>query len=288
MDELLEKLKNLKPNDTSTIETDNLIIKNNIITTRDNSIQLHNISMLSKSEFKSPVSIVDYFILATLFFLFINNWIPQLWSITIFFIYAAMVYIKYKNHLTKKYFLLFNLGSSKNYYLYFANKEFRDLVFDTVTQTFNSNKNSNIIIDIKNEKIENQTIFKSGSAQTNISGNHNKTVLGNNNTTSYNGDIISNSNITTDSENTSIKNGEAIPWDELADSLQKIISENQQLLSEDVLAIFNQLLEATKEQNSAKFDDVASKNKSLFNNTLIKDIISGTASGILASLIINR
>ncbi|HEM3644117.1 TPA: hypothetical protein U1C30_000979, partial [Streptococcus suis] len=156
------------------------------------------------------------------------------------------------------------------------------------TQTFNSNKNSNIIIDIKNEKIENQTIFKSGSAQTNISGNHNKTVLGNNNTTSYNGDIISNSNITTDSENTSIKNGEAIPWDELADSLQKIISENQQLLSEDVLAIFNQLLEATKEQNSAKFDDVASKNKSLFNNTLIKDIISGTASGILASLIINR
>ncbi|HEM3614617.1 TPA: hypothetical protein U1C23_001474 [Streptococcus suis] len=285
MNELLEKLKNFKSDDPFTIETDDLIIKNNTIIAGNRSIQIHNISMLSKNEFNSPIRPIDYIILILLF---VIGLIPPFIGMILLGAYAFLLYTRYQNHLKDKYYLVFNLGSSQNYHLFFRSNAFRDQVFDVVTKSFDDSTKTNLLVDIKNETIESQTIFESGSAQTNISGNHNNTVLGSNNTTSYNGDIISNSNIITDSENTSIKNGEAIPWSELTDGLQTIISENQQLLSKDVLAVFNQLLEATKEQNSTKFDEVTSKNKSLFDNTLIKDIISGTGAGILTSFLVNK
>ena len=50
-----------------TIETDGLTIKNNAIITRNNSIQITNLSMLSKNEFKSPVTLLDIISLIVLF-----------------------------------------------------------------------------------------------------------------------------------------------------------------------------------------------------------------------------
>ncbi|WP_161947207.1 hypothetical protein, partial [Streptococcus suis] len=78
-----------------------------------------------------------------------------------------------------------------------------------------------------------------------------------------------------------------IPWDDISLSLQNIISENQYILSEGILSVFNQLLEASKEKNNEKFQNTVSKNQSLLNNSMIKDIIAGTMAGLLTNFLIH-
>ncbi|CYU94251.1 hypothetical protein [Streptococcus suis] len=281
MNELLEKLKSLNSDKDYTIETDELSIKNNTILTRNNCIQINNISMLYKSELQSPVTLMDYIILIALFFI---SLIPPFIGVLLLTLYGFIVYSKYKKHLKDKYYIIFNLGSSQNYYLFFKNSQFRNQVFNAVTKSFDSSLQNNFLIDIKNEKIENQTVFKSGSTQTNVSGDNN--VLGNNNTTAHNGDAISNSNIINNSKNVDT-NINDIPWDDISLSLQNIISENQYILSEGILSVFTQLLEASKEKNNDKFQDTVSKNQSLLNNSMIKDIIAGTMAGLLTNFLIH-
>ena len=75
-----------------TIETDGLTIKNNAIITRNNSIQISNLSMLSKSEFKSPVTLRDIFILIILFMI---GLIPPF-----------LLKLQFKSHLTLLYLLI--------------------------------------------------------------------------------------------------------------------------------------------------------------------------------------
>lgn len=288
MNELLDKLKNLSLNstDTSIIETDDLIIKDNILQARNECLQIHNISMLSKSELKAPISSKNFLILAILF---ITIFIPPLTlaGILFFTLYAINIYFNFKKHLNRKYFIIFNLGSSQNYYLFFKSSLFRDQVFKVVSDSFSHSANTNIIIDFKTETIENHTIFESGSTQNHVSGDNN--IVGDNNTTTYNGDITSHSNIVTDSDNTNASmNNNTLPWDTLTTELQIIISENQQLLSNQVLDVFNQLLKAVKEQNTDKLNTITSENKSLFDTSLIKDIITGTASGVLASILMPK
>lgn len=285
MNELLAKLKNLNTTDTTKIETNELTIKNNTIITNNNSIQIHNISMIFKNEFKSPVSLKDYIILLILLIsCFIPIFTPV--GIVLFLLYAFGLYSKHKQHLEDKYYIVFNLGSSQNYYLYFKNSAFRDQVFEAVTQSFDNATKTNLTIDIKNEKIENQTIFEPGSSQTNISGNNN--VLGNNNLTAHNGDVISNSNVLSNSEDSAINvnNKNSLPWNTLTEELKNIISENQKLLSEEVITVFKQLLDATEKQNEKMFNTIKSENKELFSTTLVKDILTGMTSSILASLLI--
>ncbi|MBF0819788.1 hypothetical protein [Streptococcus acidominimus] len=155
-----------------------------------------------------------------------------------------------------------------------------------VTKSFNNSHNANIVIDLKTETIENQTIFESGSTQNHVSGDNN--IVGDSNTTTYNGNITSHSNIINNSDNGSIDNNVVLPWDTITTELQTIISENQQLLSNQVLDVFNQLLKAVKGQNADKFNTIASENNSLFNTSLIKDIITGAVSGVLASILMPK
>lgn len=268
-----------------TIKTDGLTIKNNAIITRNNSIQITNLSMLSKNEFKSPVTLRDVFILIILFMI---GLVPPFLGLILFGLYAWYVYNKHQNHLKSKYYIVFNLGSSQNYLLYFEDAKFRDAVFNVITESF-GNKAENIYIDIKNQNIENydsKNIYEKEVSQTTVSGNDN--VVGNNfgsgNNVTLNGDNNVNSNIVTDSilekSNMNIK----FPWSELSKQLQQIVN-NASVLSEQSVEILKGLLAATDKNSESEFTVIVKENASFFNQQFIKDIISGTLGGVISSLL---
>ena len=271
-----------------TIETDGLTIKNNAIITRNNSIQISNLSMLSKSEFKSPVTLRDIFILIILFMI---GLIPPFLGLILFGLYAWYVYNKHQNHLKSKYYIVFNLGSSQNYLLYFEDAKFRDTVFNIITESF-GNKAENIYIDIKNQNIENydsKNIYEKEVSQTTVSGNDN--VVGNNfglgNNVTLNGDNNVNSNIVTDSILEKSNMNVEFPWSELSKQLQQIVN-NASVLSEQSIEILKDLLAATEKNSESEFTVIVKENASFFNQQFIKDIISGTLGGVISSLLSGR
>lgn len=271
-----------------TIETDGLTIKNNAIITRNNSIQISNLSMLSKSEFKSPVTLRDIFILIILFMI---GLIPPFLGLILFGLYAWYVYNKHQNHLKSKYYIVFNLGSSQNYLLYFEDAKFRDTVFNIITESF-GNKAENIYIDIKNQNIENydsKNIYEKEVSQTTVSGNDN--VVGNDfgsgNNVTLNGDNNVNSNIVTDSILEKSNMNVEFPWSELSKQLQQIVN-NASVLSEQSIEILKDLLAATDKNSESEFTVIVKENASFFNQQFIKDIISGTLGGVISSLLLGR
>ena len=271
-----------------TIETDGLTIKNNTIITRNNSIQISNLSMLSKSEFKSPVTLRDIFILIILFMI---GLIPPFLGLILFGLYAWYVYNKHQNHLKSKYYIVFNLGSSQNYLLYFEDAKFRDTVFNIITESF-GNKAENIYIDIKNQNIENydsKNIYEKEVSQTTVSGNDN--VVGNDfgsgNNVTLNGDNNVNSNIVTDSILEKSNMNVEFPWSELSKQLQQIVN-NASVLSEQSIEILKDLLAATEKNSESEFTVIVKENASFFNQQFIKDIISGTLGGVISSLLSGR
>ena len=271
-----------------TIETDGLTIKNNAIITRNNSIQISNLSMLSKSEFKSPVTLRDIFILIILFMI---GLIPPFLGLILFGLYAWYVYNKHQNHLKSKYYIVFNLGSSQNYLLYFEDAKFRDTVFNIITESF-GNKAENIYIDIKNQNIENydsKNIYEKEVSQTTVSGNDN--VVGNDfgsgNNVTLNGDNNVNSNIVTDSILEKSNMNVEFPWSELSKQLQQIVN-NASVLSEQSIEILKDLLAATDKNSESEFTAIVKENASFFNQQFIKDIISGTLGGVISSLLSGR
>ena len=271
-----------------TIETDGLTIKNNAIITRNNSIQISNLSMLSKSEFKSPVTLRDIFILIILFMI---GLIPPFLGLILFGLYAWYVYNKHQNHLKSKYYIVFNLGSSQNYLLYFEDAKFRDTVFNIITESF-GNKAENIYIDIKNQNIENydsKNIYEKEVSQTTVSGNDN--VVGNDfgsgNNVTLNGDNNVNSNIVTDSILEKSNMNVEFPWSELSKQLQQIVN-NASVLSEQSVKILKNLLAAADKNSESEFTVIVKENASFFNQQFIKDIISGTLGGVISSLLSGR
>ena len=271
-----------------TIETDGLTIKNNAIITRNNSIQISNLSMLSKSEFKSPVTLRDIFILIILFMI---GLIPPFLGLILFGLYAWYVYNKHQNHLKSKYYIVFNLGSSQNYLLYFEDAKFRDTVFNIITESF-GNKAENIYIDIKNQNIENydsKNIYEKEVSQTTVSGNDN--VVGNDfgsgNNVTLNGDNNVNSNIVTDSILEKSNMNVEFPWSELSKQLQQIVN-NASVLSGQSIEILKDLLAATEKNSESEFTVIVKENASFFNQQFIKDIISGTLGGVISSLLSGR
>ena len=271
-----------------TIETDGLTIKNNAIITRNNSIQITNLSMLSKNEFKSPVRLLDVFILIILFMI---GLVPPFLGLILFGLYAWYVYNKHQNHLKSKYYIVFNLGSSQNYLLYFEDAKFRDTVFNIITESF-GNKAENIYIDIKNQNIENydsKNIYEKEVSQTTVSGNDN--VVGNDfgsgNNVTLNGDNNVNSNIVTDSILEKSNMNVEFPWSELSKQLQQIVN-NASVLSEQSIEILKDLLAATDKNSESEFTVIVKENASFFNQQFIKDIISGTLGGVISSLLSGR
>ena len=241
--------------------------------------------MLSKSEFKSPVTLRDIFILIILFMI---GLIPPFLGLILFGLYAWYVYNKHQNHLKSKYYIVFNLGSSQNYLLYFEDAKFRDTVFNIITESF-SNKAENIYIDIKNQNIENydsKNIYEKEVSQTTVSGNDN--VVGNDfgsgNNVTLNGDNNVNSNIVTDSILEKSNMNVEFPWSELSKQLQQIVN-NASVLSEQSIEILKDLLAATDKNSESEFTVIVKENASFFNQQFIKDIISGTLGGVISSLL---
>lgn len=292
---LTELLKKLNGTDSSTIETDSLTIQNNAIITENNSIQIHNISMLFKSEFVSPITLQDIIILGVSFF---GIFIPMInfIAIPLLLIYGYYFIQKYQKHLETKYFIVFNLGSSQNHSLYFPEKDFRDQVFQVVTESFQTGKQNFVYIDFKNKNIEQniteQTVLKQGATQNKFSGNNNQNIVGTDfgseNIVSLNGDALSNSKIIKETtlENTSFSdiNNTDIPWEELRVEIQELI--NSKKISDDNITIFNNLLQASENKNKQEFAKIIKDSRTVFNSEFIQNTLSGVLSTLITTIII--
>lgn len=274
-------LKSVSREDSNTLETDTLAIKDNAIIVKNSSIQITSISMVSRSNFSSPITLLDYVIL---FVLFIIGLIPPFIGLIFLVGYAYLVYKKHKQHLNSKYYIIFNLGSSRDYFLYFKDSNFRDKVFDVITKSFN-NKNQNIKIDIKNQNIKGDN-YESGSSRNDVSGSGNivGTNIDNGSQVSLSGDISNGSTIIKDSNinNADIHKSVEIPWTDMVEQLNLII--NTQLSTADK-AIYSELLEISEAKDERKLKNFVNKMSSFFKNDYVQNTITGVLGNVISSIL---
>lgn len=284
MNDFLSNLMSITSNETI-LQTETLTIKNNTLITKDNSLQIHNISMIERGNFKNPITMRDIIILMIICSTVL---IPPftLVAIILLALYSFILYQRYQKHLSKKFFIIFNLGSSRNYMLFFADKDFRDDVFNIITNSFSGNKTS-IYIDIKNQKIDN--LFEREVTNNNINGDNN--IIGNSfesdNTVAFNGNVTSGQNVVQDStlNNSSMQNID-LPWKELNQELSQLIDNN--LLSEKLISQLKKLLESSQNQDVEQFKSIIQKNEPIFNSTFFRDMVSGTFSAIIAGILLPK
>ncbi|WP_394405371.1 hypothetical protein [Streptococcus sp. 20-1249] len=284
MNDFLSNLMSITSNETI-LQTETLTIKNNTLITKDNSLQIHNISMIERGNFKNPITMRDIIILMIICSTVL---IPPftLVAIILLALYSFILYQRYQKHLSKKFFIIFNLGSSRNYMLFFADKDFRDDVFNIITNSFSGNKTS-IYIDIKNQKIDN--LFEKEVTNNNINGDNN--IIGNSfgsdNTVAFNGNVTSGQNVVQDStlNNSSMQNID-LPWKELNQELSQLIDNN--LLSEKLISQLKKLLESSQNQDAEQFKSIIQKNEPIFNSTFFRDMVSGTFSAIIAGILLPK
>ncbi|WP_373757230.1 hypothetical protein [Streptococcus ferus] len=266
---ITEKLNNLNRSRTSTIKTEKLKIEKNTITTENECIQIHNISMISRNELPSPISFVDGLILTAAFISIFIRFLT-IPSIIIFVSYLLYIAQKYNEYEEIKYFITFNLGSSQNYHLYFKNtdKDFRDKVFQTMIEFFDNNHKS-ININIKNQEIKKQNIY---------TGDNNQNLIGN---TFNNGTAISqygNAQIQTfDINNPDFQ------WDKLTSEISNLIQSNS--LNSDILETFKLLQKASETHNIRAFEYTVKKRRAIFNQEFIQDTLSGILAGVISTLL---
>lgn len=253
-------LKNFNLDNETTLETTNLTIKDNALTTANNSIQIHNISMISRNQAKSPVTLKN--ILIAIGLVLFSLPFPPLFILAILFIFG--LYTQHKSYLKLKYYITFNLGSSQNYYLYFENQNFRNDVYDIVIKSFNTNKQS-IYIDLKNQEIQNQT-----------------NVSGTDNVVSLNGDAVKNANVIKDATISNSNVNQNIDWNSLTEEIRATLADNNN--SNESKTLLNELLTITKEQNEQKLVNKIKDNEPFFTS-FVKDIASGTLSGVITSIL---
>lgn len=284
--------KFVQTNDNN-IKTDNLTIDGHALITKNHSIQIKNISMIERNEFKSPVTIIDILILVGLFFLiFVFPPVGLIGTI----LYGLYVFGKYQEHLKTKYFIIFNLGSSKNYYVSFDKADFRDEVFDVITKSYNQNAQP-VYIDIKNQTITNQHNYEQEVTQQNIDKQTN--ISGNDNIVANNlGDnaIVGGKNIAMDQavmvqdsslENTNINTSATLDntnWTEIVNELESYISNNQLVLNETTISVLKDLLEHAKAENTQSFNNTVTNNSAILE--MIQGTITGTLAGVISGLLI--
>ncbi|MEG3301065.1 hypothetical protein RFL00_10255 [Streptococcus suis] len=276
----------------NTLKTDSLEINNNILAMRNNTIQINNISMMSNSELKFQVTIREIVAILFFFSLLFIDFIPKIIPMIVLAVLGYNIYQRYQKHLKDKYFIEFNLGSSKNYYLFFEDKNFRDEVSDVIKKSFNL-KGQTTYIDIKNqnsnsgsgtqEVIEDKTVH-----ETNIAGNDNivGTNFGQGNTISIKGDAVSNSNITENAKisNSNLETNKSLPWEAVTADLNRLI--NEKAFSDELRNVFSELLDASKEKNFDNFNSVVKENEKWFDNSFVKDVMSSTLSNIISGILL--
>ena len=106
-------------NENNTIETDTLSIKEHAIATQNDVIQIDNISMMTKATLAFRISLKEIVFVAIMLIMFPIDFIPNIIPITFLALYIYIVYNRYEKYLKTKYYIEFNLGSSKNSYLFF-------------------------------------------------------------------------------------------------------------------------------------------------------------------------
>ncbi|MEE3745809.1 hypothetical protein V2H31_02600 [Streptococcus suis] len=276
----------------NTLKTDSLEINNNILAMRNNTIQINNISMMSNSELKFQVTIREIVAILFFFSLLFIDFIPKIISMIVLAVLGYNIYQRYQKHLKDKYFIEFNLGSSKNYYLFFEDKNFRDEVSDVIKKSFNL-KGQTTYIDIKNQNINSgsgtQEVIEDKTVhETNIAGNDNivGTNFGQGNTISIKGDAVSNSNITENAKisNSNLETNKSLPWEAVTADLNRLI--NEKAFSDELRNVFSELLDASKEKNFDNFNSVVKENEKWFDNSFVKDVMSSTLSNIISGILL--
>ncbi|HFI0122691.1 TPA: hypothetical protein ACGOTU_001489 [Streptococcus suis] len=276
----------------NTLKTDSLEINNNILAMRNNTIQINNISMMSNSELKFQVTIREIVAILFFFSLLFIDFIPKIIPMIVFAVLGYNIYQRYQKHLKDKYFIEFNLGSSKNYYLFFEDKNFRDEVSDVIKKSFNL-KGQTTYIDIKNQNINSgsgtQEVIEDKTVhETNIAGNDNivGTNFGQGNTISIKGDAVSNSNITENAKisNSNLETNKSLPWEAVTADLNRLI--NEKAFSDELRNVFSELLDASKEKNFDNFNSVVKENEKWFDNSFVKDVMSSTLSNIISGILL--
>ncbi|HFR3896750.1 TPA: hypothetical protein ACHVH4_002153, partial [Streptococcus suis] len=275
----------------NTLKTDSLEINNNILAMRNNTIQINNISMMSNSELKFQVTIREIVAILFFFSLLFIDFIPKIIPMIVLAVLGYNIYQRYQKHLKDKYFIEFNLGSSKNYYLFFEDKNFRDEVSDVIKKSFNL-KGQTTYIDIKNQNINSgsgtQEVIEDKTVhETNIAGNDNivGTNFGQGNTISIKGDAVSNSNITENAKisNSNLETNKSLPWEAVTADLNRLI--NEKAFSDELRNVFSELLDASKEKNFDNFNSVVKENEKWFDNSFVKDVMSSTLSNIISGIL---
>lgn len=278
---LNDLLQSFTQTEDTELETLEIKIKNNTITLDHAAIQIHNISMISRNEFKTPVTIKDFLILAVLFIIAL---IPPHIGVLLLALYAYYVYSKHQKHLKSKYFITLNLGSSQNYRLFFPDYNFRNKVYDTLIKSFNS-KNQNIFIDISKKQIDGITIFETGSTQNTITGDHNTVdsnkFSGDGNIVAFDGDINQNSNISKNSTSTS--QSIDLPWETINLELDTLIKQSN--LASETRAILEELKASCQNKDIVKFTETIQNNKRIFDKEFLQNTISGTLSGVITTIL---
>ncbi|HEL1541528.1 TPA: hypothetical protein U2D46_001174 [Streptococcus suis] len=276
----------------NTLKTDSLEINNNILAMRNNTIQINNISMMSNSELKFQVTIREIVAILFFFSLLFIDFIPKIIPMIVLAVLGYNIYQRYQKHLKDKYFIEFNLGSSKNYYLFFEDKNFRDEVSDVIKKSFNL-KGQTTYIDIKNQNINSgsgtQEVIEDKTVhETNIAGNDNivGTNFGQGNTISIKGDAVSNSNITENAKisNSNLETNKSLPWEAVTADLNRLI--NEKAFSDELRNVFSELLDASKEKNFDNFNSVVKENEKWFDNSFVKDVMSATLSNIISGILL--
>ncbi|HEM4292804.1 TPA: hypothetical protein U1X32_000212 [Streptococcus suis] len=276
----------------NTLKTDSLEINNNILAMTNNTIQINNISMMSNSELKFQVTIREIVAILFFFSLLFIDFIPKIIPMIVLAVLGYNIYQRYQKHLKDKYFIEFNLGSSKNYYLFFEDKNFRDEVSDVIKKSFNL-KGQTTYIDIKNQNINSgsgtQEVIEDKTVhETNIAGNDNivGTNFGQGNTISIKGDAVSNSNITENAKisNSNLETNKSLPWEAVTADLNRLI--NEKAFSDELRNVFSELLDASKEKNFDNFNSVVKENEKWFDNSFVKDVMLSTLSNIISGILL--
>ncbi|EGO8095110.1 hypothetical protein KI126_002679 [Enterococcus faecium] len=269
--------------DEEEIQTDQFIIKNNILKFDHLTIQLSNISRIyaGTKPMKLPKIAIAIFILSIWLIRFESiRWL----SIVSMGLSAFYIYTIYQKYQENKEFLIFQLNSGDNYYLYFQDIEFLHKVRKAVEVAFN-HKNIYSEINIAEQKIiqGDHHIIKGNNANLNTGTQIGNTLHSNNyeeHSTTTLGDIKDSTiqNATIGNQNCQKNYSDFYDWNVLEANLKAVIV----TLNNEVggKQICNEALKAVKEKNREKFEKIIKNNRAFFTSPLFLN----TASGVLAQM----
>lgn len=285
-----KELASLFEGNNEEVETDLLVIKNNVLRFDRISIQLSNISRVYTGEIKPNLSLpmVAVFIVSLLL---LKNW-PLVGFIGLV-VSGLHFYNFYQAYVNKKQYLTLSLNSGQYYSILFEDKEFIEKARSAIENAFN--KNTNATINIAENKIingDNHSHTVHGDFANINSGTQKDNEINSHNSDSFNvqddhssttiGDI-NNSAIHSSSIGSNIKqkldaNGE-YDWNSIQVELKKVISSIK--IESPVKEASKEALVAAKGEDKAAFESIVKHHKKEF----LSDLFANTASGLLVQLV---